>query len=69
MWGRGWGYGPYGFGGYGWGFGPGWGYGPGPYYRPSPEEERQYLLDYKAYLEEELAAVNRRLEEIEREGR
>jgi len=34
-----------------------------------PEEEREMLLDYKAYLEEELKAVEDRLREIEEETR
>ncbi len=75
-------YGPYGgwgrgYGaGYGWGgYGPGYGWG-GPYGAPygypprmTPEEEKQMLLDYKGYLENELRGVNERLKELETEGR
>ena len=72
---RGWG------GGYapGYGWGRGYGYGPGPGYgwgdpyggppRISPEEERQMLEDYKAYLENEIQGVTQRLKELETEGR
>lgn len=71
----------YGYGrGWGWGYGPGWGFGgPGPWWyapfvspwsgwgAPTPEEERDMLLDYKAYLEDELRMVDERLKEIEEE--
>jgi len=80
--GRGWRFGGYGPGGFG-GYGPGWGFGGwGGYWGPpfpmgswgmmgeiDPEEEREMLLDYKAYLEEELKAVEDRLREIEEETR
>ena len=69
--GRGYGYRRgYGFGrgrmGYGRGFGSGFTGAPGPYAPPStPEEELQMLLDYKAYLEEQLKAVEDRIRQLQ----
>lgn len=70
-----------GFGrGAGWGYG-GYGYGPesdylrGPAYDPygpwgpDPREEEQMLMEYKAFLEEELAEVEKRLKELQDQGR
>lgn len=56
--------------GYGWrrGFdfgGPWWVYCNYPPVPPSPEEEKEMLLDYKKYLEEELRYVEERLRELE----
>ncbi|MCD6551410.1 DUF5320 family protein [Thermotoga sp.] len=58
-WRRGWGYGGFGFGG------PWWVYFEYPPAPPTPEEEREMLLDYKRFLEEELRYVEERLRELE----
>ena len=51
-----------------WG-GPWYGAPYAPYYPPAYtlEDEREFLLDYKAYLEDELRFVEDRLREIEKE--
>lgn len=77
--GRGYGYGGYGYGRGSWGPGYGWGGGPwgpwwtqmpptpwaSPYYEPTPEEEKEMLLDYREFLNEELRWVEERLRELD----
>ncbi len=36
-----------------------------PYYPPSPEDELQFLEQYKRYLEDELKSIKEELEEVE----
>ncbi|MDI3473348.1 MAG: hypothetical protein PWQ48_1629 [Thermotogaceae bacterium] len=73
---RGYGPGGYGYGrgywgtGYGWGGGPWWMQMPpapwaDPYYEPTPEEEREMLLDYREFLNEELRWVEEKLRELD----
>ncbi|PLV55731.1 DUF5320 domain-containing protein [Thermotoga sp. SG1] len=57
-WRRGWG------GGFSFG-GPWWFYFECPPVTPTPEEEKEMLLDYKRFLEEELRYVEERLKELE----
>lgn len=66
----GWGYGGY---GYGYGLEPDYFRGPaydlyGPW-GPDPRKEEQMLMEYKAFLEEELAEVERKLKELQDQGR
>lgn len=60
------------------GWGPGWGYGWGPCHcRPpefdygpafsGPEDEKSFLKDQQEQLKEELAAIEQRLDELEKE--
>lgn len=48
------------------GYGAPYGY-PAPYQRPDPEMEKQALRNQADYLQSELDAIRRRLDEIERE--
>ncbi|OAA21362.1 DUF5320 family protein [Kosmotoga sp. DU53] len=65
----------WGYGGYGYGYGPepdcfrGSAYDPYGSWRPDPREEEQMLMEYKAFLEEELAEVERRLKGLQDQGR
>lgn len=48
------------------GYGAPYGY-PAPYQRPDPEMEKQALRNQADYLQSELDAIRRRLDEIEQE--
>lgn len=67
-WGRGWRHRFYATGVPGWmrfGYGPAWGYGPPA--PPTTEQEAEDLKAHAEWLQDELDAVRRRIEEIEKE--